>query len=128
VSDDAYRRYVRINLPHAHSIAGRIARTLEALGAFAEESDGTGALHAASTRLDEALETFIEDPPFEQAVRRADEMAVLARALVGTILEVPVRNERLGQHVRNLFECLGLAEEGAELGIRCGEPPDSPLR
>jgi hypothetical protein len=30
--------------------------------------------------------------------------------------------------VRNLFECLGLAEEGAEASLKCGERPNSPLR
>jgi hypothetical protein len=30
--------------------------------------------------------------------------------------------------VRNLFECLGLPEEGAEQSLLCGERPDSPLR
>jgi hypothetical protein len=30
--------------------------------------------------------------------------------------------------VRNLFECLGLAEEGLVLSVKCGERPDSPLR
>jgi hypothetical protein len=128
VNDEAYRRYVRINLPHAHSVAGRIARTLEALGAFGEGGNGSGVLRAVWTRLEEALAEFSDDPPFEEAVRRADEMAVLARELVDAIVARQLRNERLGQHVRNLFECLGLAEEGAELGLRCGEPADSPLR
>lgn len=32
------------------------------------------------------------------------------------------------QNVRNLFECLGLADEGATLALSCGERPDSPLR
>ena len=35
---------------------------------------------------------------------------------------------RIGQCVRNLFECLGLAAEGAALSLTCGERPDSPLR
>jgi hypothetical protein len=30
--------------------------------------------------------------------------------------------------VRNLFECLGLAEEGTLLSMQCGESPDSPMR
>ena len=44
------------------------------------------------------------------------------------IVETPVRNDRLGQNVRNLFECLGLAEEGRTLSLVCGERPDSALR
>jgi hypothetical protein len=58
----------------------------------------------------------------------ADEVAQRARALVAAILEGPARSDRLGQLVRNLFECLGLADEGATLALQCGERPDSPLR
>ena len=67
-------------------------------------------------------------PSYEEALRAADEAAVKARALVDTIAQTPFQSDRLGQHVRNLFECLGLPEEGAELSLRCGERPDSPLR
>ena len=38
--DDRYRRYVNINLPHARTIVARIGRSLEALGAFGEASNG----------------------------------------------------------------------------------------
>jgi hypothetical protein len=62
------------------------------------------------------------------ALRSADETARLARELVAAILATPVRGDRLGQHVRNLFECLGLPEEGGQLALRCGEREDSPLR
>jgi len=47
---------------------------------------------------------------------------------VGEIEAAGYQGDRLGQSVRNLFECLGLAEEGAELSLRCGERPDSLLR
>jgi hypothetical protein len=53
---------------------------------------------------------------------------VHARSLVAAIVETTARGDRLGQLVRNLFECLGLPAEGAELALRCGEHPDSPLR
>jgi hypothetical protein len=129
VSDEASRRYARINLPHARTILGRIGRSLEALGAFGEQGNGGAlGLHAAYARLEEDVSVFDEDPPFEDALAAADALAVRARALVGAILETPCRGDRLGQSVRNLFECLGLAEEGAELSLRCGERPDSPLR
>jgi hypothetical protein len=48
--------------------------------------------------------------------------------LVEAILATPARGDRLGLHVRNLFECLGLPGEGAALALRCGESADSPLR
>ncbi|MBI3932997.1 MAG: hypothetical protein HY317_06250 [Acidobacteria bacterium] len=129
MSDEAYRRYVRINLPHARTVAQRISRSLEALGAFGEAGNGGAVgLVQAIERLECELRGFEEDPPFAEALRAADAVAVLARGLVEAILETPVRGDRLGQNVRNLFECLGLADEGRALSLRCGERPDSPLR
>jgi hypothetical protein len=129
MSDEAYRRYVHINLPHARTIASRIGRTLDALGAFGEAGNGGAhALLAACDALEAAIRDFDEDPPLEDALRSADDLAVHGRALVEAILGTSCRGDRLGQSVRNLFECLGLPEEGALLALRCGERPDSPLR
>lgn len=129
MSDEAYRRYVEINLPHARTIVARLGRTLEALGVFGGSGNG-GAfdLHAAYGALEEAVREFDEDPPLEESLRSADVAAACGRALVAAILATPWRSDRLGQWVRNLFECLGLAEEGARLSVDCGERPDSPLR
>jgi hypothetical protein len=129
VDDEHYRRYVRINLPHARTIVQRIGRSLEALGAFGEGGNGGAfGLHAAFERLEQELRGFDDDPPAERALSAADAAAERARELVRAILLTPARGDRLGQHVRNLFECLGLAEEGRELALRCGERADSPLR
>lgn len=129
MNDDAYRRYVRINLPHARTIVERIGRSLEALGAFAEAGNGgVPALRTAYQDLEGAVRPFDEDPAPERALEAADEVAARGRVLVEAILTTPARSDRLGQHVRNLFECLGLADEGAELSLCCGERPDSPLR
>jgi hypothetical protein len=129
VSDEAYKRYVSINLPHARTIAARIGRSLEALGAFGEEGNG-GAfpLVRAYEELEGALRGFDEDPPFQSALGAADAVAERLRALVTAILATRTRGDRLGQCVRNLFECLGLPEEGQRLSLECGERPDSPLR
>jgi len=127
--DQAHRRYTQLNLPHARTVLGRVARTLEALGAFGESGDGGASLlHSALAEAETGLAPFDEDPPREEALRAADRAALLARVLVDAIVASPVRSDRLGQHVRNLFECLGLAEEGAELSLLCGERPDSPMR
>jgi len=64
----------------------------------------------------------------KEAILAADALAAHRRALVDAIVETTARGDRLGQLVRNFFECLGLAEEGAQLALRCGERPDSPLR
>ena len=129
MSDAAYERYVQINLPHARTVAMRVGRNLEAISALGElESGGADPLRTALEALDRALVDFDEDPPMEAAVAAADIVAKRARAVVEAILETPARNDRLGQHVRNLFECLGLGEEGQTLSLLCGERPDSALR
>jgi hypothetical protein len=129
MSDAAYERYVNINLPHARTVAMRVGGGLEALGAFGEsESGGARLLHTALDELDRSLRDFDDDPPLAAALAAADDIAERARAVVDAILETPLRNDRLGQHIRNLFECLGLAEEGRTLSLLCGERPDSALR
>jgi len=127
MDDRDYQRHIRINLPHARTIVQRLSRSLVAQGAFPEE--GTpGDLHDALLRLEKALREFDEDPPAEEGLRAGDAAAEIARGMVEALLQTTVRSDRLGQHVRNLFECLGLAEEGATLSLQCGERPDSPLR
>lgn len=129
MSEADYHRYVRINLPHARTIVARIGRSLEALGAFGEAGNGGAfTLHSSYDALERELRDFDDDRALEAAIAAADAAAALARALVAAIVETPARSDRLGQGVRNLFECLGLGEEGAALGLRCGERPDSPLR
>jgi hypothetical protein len=126
---DPYQRYVDINLPHSRAVILRIGRMLEFLGAFREEaSGGAPALHSAFEALEQEAAPWDEDPAQDAALAAADRLAVRARGLVAALLDTPLRSDRLGQHVRNLFECLGLAEEGRELSLRCGERPDSPMR
>ena len=125
---DAYERYVHINLPHSRTVLARIGRMLELLDAFEEDEAGGPALHAAFRAIESQAEPFDEDPALAAAVDAADALAGRARGLVAALLDTPVRSDRLGQHVRNLFECLGLPEEGAELSLQCGEKPDSLMR
>lgn len=125
---DPYQRYVNINLPHARTIVFRIGRSLTALGAFREDDGGALALQTAFEALEQAAEPFDEDPAQAESLAAADRLADLGRMLVAAIQVTPCRSDRLGQSVRNLFECLGLPEEGAQLSLDCGERPDSPLR
>ncbi len=129
MDDEAYRRYARINLPHSRTIVQRLGRELEVMGAFQEEQNGGAVdLRARYDELEQQVRPFDEDPPFEDALRAADAMAERARSLVQAILATPHRGDRLGQTVRNLFECLGLADEGARVSLECGERPDSLMR
>jgi hypothetical protein len=127
VADD-YERYVHINLPHSRTVIGRIGRTLDFAGGFRDDAPGGPALQAAFDLLARAAEAFDEDPAKGAALAAADLLAGHARAMVDAIVDTPLRGDRLGQHVRNLFECLGLPDEGALLSLRCGERPDSALR
>ena len=127
--DDAYGRYVNVNLPHTRTLVARIWRSLEAQDALTETGDATATtLGVALTALEEEVRPFEDDPPLEAALAAADRVAERGRDLVAAIVASPARGDRLGQSVRNLFECLGLAEEGATLSLKCGERPDSPLR
>jgi hypothetical protein len=105
-----------------------LRRSLTALGAFPEEGEAGGPLYDALSRLEAGLRDFDEDPKAEIALPAADDAAREALSLVEALLDTTVRGDRLGQIVRNLFECLGLPEEGAAQSLRCGERPDSPLR
>ena len=115
-----------INLPHAHTIVSRLVRWFEGM-AEPEALEAT-TLPGLLAELDRCLRPYAEDPPPEEALAAASQTAGAARQLVEEIERCGYRGDRLGQCVRNLFECLGLAEEGAELSLRCGERPDSPLR
>lgn len=119
-------RYAFINLPHAHTIVSRLVRWFsvqEGVRPFDETC-----LPDLLADLDRLLRPYPDDPPEAVAVRLADQVAGVARELVLEIEAAGFRGDRLGQCVRNLFECLGLGPEGAELALRCGERPDSPLR
>lgn len=118
-------RYASINLPHAQTVLGRIERSLVALSA---PGPVPPALLEILENLDRLLRTYVHDPPEEEAVSVADSAAAEARRMVEGIIGSGLRGDRLGQCVRNFFECLGLASEGAELSLACGERPDSPLR
>src|SRR5512143_3027004 len=64
VKDEHYQRWVRLNLPHARTVAQRIGRSLEALDAFGEKGNGhAGALAEAYDALERRLRGFDEDPP-----------------------------------------------------------------
>lgn len=116
-----------INLPHARTIAERIERQLEILRTL--EGDQSRQLNRAVIALRNRLEPWIEDADPDTAAASADPIVELARELVTAIVaEERARGDRLGQCVRNLFECLGLPNEGRMASLACGESPDSLMR
>jgi hypothetical protein len=116
---------VALNLPHAGQISRRILLLLpeyEIKGADADAARKTATdllmLLAPCMELD-------ENPPVGIGFEIRDRAAVLGRQLAGSIERGGFGHDRLGQCVRNLFECLELGQEGAEISLRAGENPRS---
>ncbi len=117
---------VALNLPHAGRIARRILLLVAELPRTKNVShDG---VVAAVTKLEGLLAPYLEmedNPPALIAARVRQEAATMGRKLVDEIETAGVGHDRLGQCVRNLFECLELGREGAAISLRAGEDPKS---
>lgn len=114
-----------LDLPHAGTISNRIVRIADAV---ATEHERGGELVAKARELLGVLldcQLSGENPPPPQAQRVRDAAASIGREIVALIEQLDAQDDRLGQFVRNLFECLELGEEGAELSLRAGEDPNS---
>ena len=123
---------VPLNLPHAARLTHRMAYHLERC---CEHHDIPAlyrrTLFDHAEHLIRLLEPYVEcedNPEAEESARVVDEAAGRARQLVDGIEQAGVGDDRLGQVLRNFFECLELGEEGARLSLRAGENPHSLLR
>ena len=123
---------VPLNLPHAARLTHRLGYQLERCCERAEIVPlSRRTLFEHAEHLVKLLEPYIEgeeNPEAEEAARVVDEAASRARQLVDGIEQSGVGDDRLGQVVRNFFECLELGKEGAKLSLRAGENPQSLLR
>ncbi len=111
-----------LNLPHAGRIARRIVVVLRNAG-----HDDAPAF-AAALEMESLLAPYYdaeENPPGPRALRIREQAALLGRRLVQNIASDGLGHDRLGQCVRNYFECLELGREGAELSLLAGENPGS---
>lgn len=115
-----------INLPHARTIVGRLMYYLAQRPEVAAQEPVD--LRDLLDEMERELAKYASDPPIEEAVATARRIGEAASALTDEIVRSGYRGDRLGQCVRNLFECLGYPEEGARRSLECGERPDSPLR
>ncbi|MBX7246731.1 MAG: hypothetical protein K1X53_14635 [Candidatus Sumerlaeaceae bacterium] len=118
-----------LDLPHAGTCAQRIIIQLDRMErglAAGDQPMMTVAMELLQLLLPFKLEG--ENPVDSEAYRIRDEAAALGRKLVDEMEKLSVGADRLGQCVRNLFECLELGEEGAQISLRAGENPDSPQR
>lgn len=107
-------------------MASRIVRLLER---HCEEHgiDAPELLDVAEA-LDVKLSKYVvedENPPASEAGTAVESAATLGRQLVTALEAADIRGDRLGQYIRNLFECLAMGKEGAELSLRAGENPSS---
>ena len=117
---------IPLDLPHAGRLAGRIVNLLE------RHREETGAEASEAIEIAERIDAFLfrysaqeENPAVEEARGVRDEAAELGRQMVDALESAGVRGDRLGQYVRNFFECLELGEEGARISLRAGENPQS---
>ena len=113
-----------LNLPHAGTLSGRIVYFLGPLPADSPA-------HALARELSEMLRPYQlseENPADEEAKGVVAVAAQLGRDIVGAVERSGKGHDRLGQAIRNLFECLQFGEEGALISLRAGENPDSALR
>jgi hypothetical protein len=116
------------NLPHAAIIADRLERRL--LGLHLEDNPAAAEIWQQLDQLQEILRPYSggSEPGEKEASASALEAADAARKLVDELEKLDAREDRLGQTIRNLFECLGFGEEGAEISLRAGEDPNSIMR
>ena len=112
---------VALNLPHASTVARRLARRLEASAA------ASGTLASDALALTEDLVELLApfegretEPSLEEAAPVVERAAEIGRSLVEEVERLGLGEDRLGQAVRNGFECLGRGEEGAEISLRAG--------
>ena len=115
---------IPLDIPHAGRIADRL---LTLLGCHVEETDIDG---AATLETAEKIWSLLfrftgEDDNPADAERIRDEAAALGRQLVDDMERAHIAGDRLGQFIRNYFECLELGEEGARISLRAGEDPRS---
>ncbi|HYF51932.1 MAG TPA: hypothetical protein VEJ63_21165, partial [Planctomycetota bacterium] len=103
---------VPLNLPHAATIASRLIYHLQR-----REQAGknvAAALTFARELADELIPYRMsgENPAEDEAKVVVAKVAELARKMVDEVERHDAGDDRLGQAVRNLFECLELGQEG----------------
>lgn len=115
---------IPLDLPHAGRIADRILILVEK-HAEELEIEAPHVIESAEQLWSLLFRYSGEDDNPANAMQIRDEAAAVARQLVDNMVAVNLVSDRLGQLVRNLFECLELGEEGAEISLRAGENPKS---
>lgn len=116
--------HLPVNLGHAATVASRLANRL---GNVVPDEGVSEALEQANLIVSELQPYRLsnDEPSTAETMVVQAHILDLARHLVRLIEFEGHRTDRLGQAVRNLFECLGRGKEGADMGLRAGEDPNS---
>ncbi|MBX3729272.1 MAG: hypothetical protein KF858_08815 [Candidatus Sumerlaeia bacterium] len=117
---------IPLNLPHACRVARRLLDFMVALErhhgrTYPEAMQAAGDLVNMLVQYDLAD----ENPPAAEAREVVEAAAARAREFVVAIETYSLQSDRVGQWVRNLFECLEKSPEGLEISLRAGENPNS---
>ena len=115
---------IPLNLPHAATLAVRILYQIRQGSPAPRAVEKAGELVV----LLEPYRDREDNGPEQDRPHVVEEATRLGRAIVDEVEQAKSGHDRLGQAVRNLFECLELGEEGAEISLRAGENPRSLLR
>ncbi len=117
---------IPLDIPHAGRMADRILNLLE------RHVEENGITAEAVLEAAEAMSNLLfrysaneENPEGAEAEQVRGKAAELGRQLVDELERAHIAGDRLGQYVRNYFECLELGEEGARISLRAGENPNS---
>lgn len=113
---------IPLDLPHAGRIADRLFIIVQR-HAEEKEIDAPEAVEAAERLWNLLFRYSGEDdnPPEPEAMKVRDEAAAIGREIVAAVVAANLTSDRLGQLVRNLFECLELGKEGSEISLLAGE-------
>jgi hypothetical protein len=130
VGSPAERPYfkVALNLPHAGRVVRRILVHLPELDPPTEPLIAAQRLTIELIEMLDPCMDLDENPSGPAGVRLRDRAAATGRLLVSQIELGKLGNDRVGQCVRNFFECLELGREGADISLRAGENPKSMQR
>jgi hypothetical protein len=117
---------IPLDIPHAGRLADRLLTLIERYTTELE-IDAPELLDKAEELSNLLFRYAAQDdnPAQEEAMEVRDGAAAIGRELVDLMVAASVTSDRLGQLVRNIFECLELGEEGAEISLRAGENPNS---
>ena len=118
-----------VDLPHAGRVAERLRRVLDNRAEVSPFGAGYDVAQDLAAELSELLliVRLENEAPADDAEsnRLRESAAMLGRRLAAEIEAQRIGDDRIGQCVRNLFECLGLGQEGAIVSLCAGENPAS---